>query len=154
MLIIAHELDLLETGITPFEQVSEFLREKQVLLILDNFEQIVKSAPEVEQLLSICPYVKILVTSRTALRISSEQLVVVSPLALPDLKQPPEKETLAHCASVALFVQRAQAHIPTFDVPTATPTALAKICVRLDGLPLAIELAAARIKLLPPHVLR
>ncbi len=153
MLTIAHELDLLETGIPPFEQVSEFLREKQVLLILDNFEQIVKSAPEVEQLLSICPYVKILVTSRTALRISSEQLVVVSPLALPDLKQPPKKETLAHCASVALFVQRAQAQIPTFDVTTANATVLAEICVQLDGLPLAIELAAARIKLLPPHAL-
>jgi predicted ATPase/DNA-binding CsgD family transcriptional regulator len=94
-----------------------------------------------------------LVTSRTALRISSEQLIVVSPLALPDLKQLPEKETLARCASVALFIQRAQAQVPTFNVTTANAAVLAEICVRLDGLPLAIELAAARIKLLPPQAL-
>ena len=153
VLAISHELDLPEKGIPPFEQVSEFLRERQLLLILDNFEQVVESAPNVERLLGVCPQLKVIVTSRAALRISSELLVVVSPLALPDLKQLPEKETLAQCASVALFVQRVQAQIPTFDITTANAKVLAEICVRLDGLPLAIELAAARIKLLPPHAL-
>jgi predicted ATPase/DNA-binding CsgD family transcriptional regulator len=150
---IAHELVLPEAGLSPFEQVSEFLRDRQVLLILDNFEQIVEAAPDVEHLLSVCPYLKVLVTSRIALRLGSEQRVVLSPLALPDLKQPAEKEVIAGCASVTLFVQHAQTQVPNFDVTTTNARALAEICVRLDGLPLAIELAAARIKLLPPHAL-
>lgn len=150
---IAHELALAETGLSPFEQVSAFLHEKQVLLILDNFEQIVAAAPDVAYLLGVCPFLKVLITSRIVLRIGSEQLVVVSPLALPDLKQPAEKEAIAGCASVSLFVQRAQAQLPGFDVTTTNARVLAEICVRLDGLPLAIELAAARIKLLPPYAL-
>ncbi len=147
---IFYEMDLSEKGIPPPEQLKEFLREKQILLILDNFEQVVQAAPSLEVLLGACPHVKILVTSRVALRIRSEQRVAVAPLALPDLKQRLDKEAIADYASVALFVQRAQAHVLTFDVTSTNATTLAEICVRLDGLPLAIELAAARIKLLPP----
>lgn len=150
---IAHELALPETGLSPFEQVSEFLREKQVLLILDNFEQIVAAAPEVAHLLAVCPSLKILITSRIALRVGSDRPVVISPLALPDLKQPADKEAIAGCAVVSLFVQLAQAHLQGFDVTTTNARVLAEICVRLDGFSLAIELAAARIKLLPPHAL-
>jgi predicted ATPase/DNA-binding CsgD family transcriptional regulator len=150
---IAHELNLPEKSLSPFEHVKEFLREKQLLLILDNFEQLVQAAPQLESLLGACPGVKILVTSRIALRIQSEQQVIVAPLELPDLKQLPAKEMLAHYASVALFIQRAQTYVPNFDVTATNAAALAEICVRLDGLPLAIELAAARIKLLPPRSL-
>ena len=153
MVAIAHGLDLPEGGVAPFEQVREFLHAKYVLLILDNFEQVVQAAPSVGRLLEACPHVKVLVTSRVTLRLAGEQHVEVSPLALPDLKQLPGKEAMAHYAAVALFVQRAQAHVPTFEVTTSNAAALAEICVRLDGLPLAIELAAARIKLLPPHAL-
>ncbi len=150
---IAHELDILEKDISPFEQLQEFLGEKRMLLILDNFEQVVRAAPSLEKLLETCPHVKILVTSRVALRLNSEQRVPVTPLVLPDLKQHFDKVVIAGYAAIALFVQRAQAHVPTFAVTTNNAAVLAEICVQLDGLPLAIELAAARIKLLPPHAL-
>jgi len=120
---------------------------------LDNFEQVIQAAPSIERLLGACPHVKVLVTSCVALHIQGEQRLALHPLALPDLKRLPEKEAIAHYASVALFVQCAQARIPSFDVTSTNAATLAEICVRLDGLPLAIELAAARIKLLPPKAL-
>ncbi len=150
---IAHELDLQTKDICPFEQVKNFFCEKHLLLILDNFEQVIQAAPSIERLLGACPHVKVLVTSRVALHIQGEQRLALHPLALPDLKRLPEKEAIAHYASVALFVQCAQARIPSFDVTSTNAATLAEICVRLDGLPLAIELAAARIKLLPPKAL-
>jgi predicted ATPase/serine/threonine protein kinase len=153
MSCIAHELDLQAKDSCPFEQVKNFLCKKHLLLILDNFEQVIQAAPSIEHLLGACPHLKIFVTSRVALHIQGEQRLALHPLALPDLKRLPEKEAIAHYASVALFVQCAQARIPSFDVTSTNAATLAEICVRLDGLPLAIELAAARIKLLPPQAL-
>jgi predicted ATPase/DNA-binding CsgD family transcriptional regulator len=121
--------------------------------VLDNFEQVVEAAPQVEELLIACPALKILVTSRVVLHVQGEQEFSVSPLALPNLKQLPEEESLSQFAAVALFIQRARAVLPSFQLNTTNARTIAEICVRLDGLPLAIELAAARIKLLPPQAL-
>ncbi len=104
-------------------------------------------------LLAACPELKILVTSRATLRITGEHEFSVPPLAVPDLKHLPELETLSQYAAIALFMQRAQAIKPDFQLTKANVPALAEVCARLDGLPLAIELAAARIKLLPPKAL-
>ncbi len=129
------------------------LRDKQLLLLLDNFEQVLKAAPRLSELLMACPNLKLLVTSRAVLHLRGEHEFPVPPLALPDLKRLPETETLSHYAAVALFLQRAQAVKPDFQLTSANARALAEICAQLDGLPLAIELAAARIKLFPPQLL-
>jgi serine/threonine protein kinase len=151
---IAEVLEVREIGKRPiFEQVKTYLQEKGVLLLLDNFEQVVMAAPLIEELLIACPRLKILVTSRAVLHVQGEQEFPVSPLALPDLKLLPERAALVQYAAVALFVQRAQAMLPTFQLSETNARAIAEMCVRLDGLPLAIELAAARIKLLPPQAL-
>jgi predicted ATPase/DNA-binding CsgD family transcriptional regulator len=144
-----------------FEQLKVALREKCFLLILDNFEQVAEAAPLLEDLLVACSALKIVVTSRVALRVRGEQEFPVSPLSLPDLTalaSTPEDTTAwidvaGQSAAMALFVQRAQSILPTFQVTPASVRSIAGICVRLDGLPLAIELAAARIKLLPPQSL-
>ncbi len=111
------------------------------------------AAPELSDLLAGCPQLKILVTSRAVLHIRGEHEFPVPPLALPDLTHLPESEALSQYAAVALFLQCAQAARPDFQLTPANTRAIAEICVRLDGLPLAIELAAARIKLLPPQAL-
>lgn len=136
-----------------FGQVRMALRDKHFLLILDNFEQIGAAAPQVEELLAMCPSLKILVTSRAVLHAQGEHEFPVAPLALPDLNQLPAYEALTHYSAVALFLQRARAVLPTFVLTETNAQAIAEICVRLDGLPLAIELAAARVKLLPPQAL-
>ncbi len=136
-----------------FEQVQVWLREKQFLLLLDNFEQVVAAAPFIEELYASCPLLKVIVTSRAVLHVQGEQELPVPPLALPDLRKGPEDWVLSPSAAVTLFVQRAQSTLPTFQLTQANAPVIAEICVRLDGLPLAIELAAARIKLLPPHSL-
>jgi predicted ATPase len=130
-----------------------YLRNKHLLLFLDNFEQVVTTAPLLVELLRTCPYLKILVTSRTLLRVSGEHEFTVSPLAVPDLSQLPVPEALSQYAAVALFLQRAQALRPDFRMTSANAPTIAEICVRLDGLPLALELAAARIKLFSPQAL-
>jgi len=151
---IAEVLEIPEIGKEGrFEQVKLALRERHLLLVLDNFEQILTAAPHVEELLLACPNLKVVVTSRAVLYVQGEQEFPVSPLALPDLRHLPESEKLVQYAAVALFVRRARAVLPTFQVTQANARAIAEICVRLDGLPLAIELAAARIKLLPPQAL-
>jgi predicted ATPase/class 3 adenylate cyclase/DNA-binding CsgD family transcriptional regulator len=151
---IAQVLDVKELGdYTLLDLLQAFLREKQVLLLLDNFEQVVPAAVPVAELLTACPKLKIMVTSRMTLYVRAEYEFAVPPLALPDPKRLPDLVTLAQYEAVALFIQRAQAVKPDFQVSNATVPAVAEICVRLDGLPLAIELAAARIKLLPPHAL-
>ena len=151
---IAHELGLQEGGAQPLvETVKVFLRDKHVLLLLDNFEQLVSAAPLLEELLMECPRLAIVVTSREVLRLQAEHLFPVPSLALPDLAQLPEREELAGYASVALFLQRAQAIKPDFQLTPANGRAIAEICMRLDGLPLALELAAARIRVLPPQAL-
>jgi predicted ATPase/DNA-binding CsgD family transcriptional regulator len=136
-----------------FEQVKVALQEKQILLVLDNFEQVVTAAAQVEELLIACSSLKVMVTSREVLHLQAEEVCVVSPLPLPDLNQVPECETLVQYPAVELFIQRAQAMLPTFEVTSTNAHVIAEICVRLDGLPLALELAAIRVRLLPPQKL-
>jgi predicted ATPase len=124
-----------------------------MLLLLDNFEQLVPAAPMLADLLAYCPRLHLLVTSRSALRLHGEYEFPIPPLAVPDLTSLPENEDLAQVATVTLFLQRAQAVQPGFQLTRANARTIAEICTRLDGLPLAIELAAARIKLLPPQML-
>jgi predicted ATPase/DNA-binding CsgD family transcriptional regulator len=133
-----------------FDSLEEFLHDRQVLLLLDNFEQIISAAPLLSELLSACVELRLLVTSREALRVRGEQEFLLSPLALPDQ---PAVETLLQCPSIALFVQRAQAAQLEFRLTSQNAAAVADVCARLDGLPLALELAAARIKLLPPQAM-
>ncbi len=150
---IAQELGLKESGThSPLQQVQAFVSEQPFLLVLDNFEQIVVAAPQLEQLLAGCPCLKILVTSRVVLHLSAEQVVPVAPLSLPNLSTS-AYEDIAESAAVTLFVQRASNILPSFQLTAGNARAIAEICARLDGLPLAIELAAARVKLLPPQVL-
>ena len=154
MAAIAQALGLWEAGALPQEkQVHAVLHDRHLLLLLDNFEHLLEAAPHLAALLASCPRLSLLVTSRAALHLSGEQEFPVPPLALPDLTQLPEPQTLAQKASVHLFVLRAQAIQPAFALTAANARTIADICVRLDGLPLAIELAAARSKLLPPQAL-
>jgi predicted ATPase/serine/threonine protein kinase/DNA-binding CsgD family transcriptional regulator len=153
-LIIAEALGIRQNvNLSIFKQVELFLRDKQLLLILDNFEQVVTAAPLIEDLLTTSLSLKIVVTSRAVLHLRAEYEYQVTPLSLPDLKGSPASEDLAHSAAIALFVQRAQAVLPTFRFTRANALTIAEICVQLDGIPLAIELAAARIRLLPPQAL-
>ncbi len=135
------------------EQLQAFLQEKQLLLLLDNFEQVVSAACTLSDLLARCPHLKLLVTSRAVLHLAAEHEFAVPPLSLPDLNHLPDLVTLSQYEAVALFIARAQALQSNFQMSNASAPAVAEICTRLDGLPLAIELAAARIKLLPPPAL-
>jgi len=151
---IAETLGMRETGGQPLrERLKGELQQKQMLLLLDNFEQVVGAAVQVVDLLSTCPGLKVLVTSREALHVRAEHEFAVPPFPLPDLKHLPDLAALSHNAAVALFVSRAQAVKPEFQVTNANARALVEICARLDGLPLAIELAAARMKLFSPQAL-
>ena len=151
---IAETLGIQEGPDQPLlERLKENLREKQVLLLLDNFEQVVSAAVQIVDLLDACLQLKVMVTSRVVLHVRAEHEFPVPPLPLPDPKQLPDLAVLSHFTAVALFIQRAQATIPDFQLTHANARAIAEICARLDGLPLAIELAAARIKLLPPQAL-
>jgi predicted ATPase/class 3 adenylate cyclase/DNA-binding CsgD family transcriptional regulator len=151
---IAQTLGLKEAAGQPLlDSVSAWLREKELLLLLDNFEQVAEAAVEVSALLARCPQLNVLVTSRAVLHLSGEHEFPVPPLSLPDPKHLPDLVTLSQYEAVALFIARAQAIKPDFQVTNANAPAVAEICVRLDGLPLAIELAAARIKVLPPLAL-
>jgi predicted ATPase/DNA-binding CsgD family transcriptional regulator len=154
MAAIAQALSLWEVGDLPLEdQVRAALSDRHLLLLLDNFEHPLEAAPQLLVLLASCPRLSMLVTSRAALHLSGEQEFPVPPLALPDLAHLPEPQALAQLAAVRLFVLRAQAVQPAFELTEANAHTIADICVRLDGLPLALELAAARSKLLPPQAL-
>jgi non-specific serine/threonine protein kinase len=130
------------------------VREQDVLLLLDNCEHVVAAAPFIAELLLACPSLKALATSRTSLRISGEHDFPVPPLALPDSLASSSRTELVEAASVALFVQRATEIDPSFRVNDANAVDIAEICIGLDGLPLAIELAAARTRLLTPIAIR
>ena len=134
-------------------RLAEVLHQKQVLLLLDNFEQVVGAASQVADLLTSCPQLKLLITSREVLRVRAEHEFAVPPLKLPDPTHLPDLATLTGSPSVALLLQRVQAVKPEFQLTTTNARAVAEVCVRLDGLPLAIELAAARLKLLSPEAL-
>jgi predicted ATPase/class 3 adenylate cyclase len=135
------------------EDLREYLSTKELLLVLDNFEQVVDAAPLVGELLSGCPGLKVLVTSRTLLRIYGEHEYAVRPLELPDPGHLPPIETLRQYEAIRLFTERAHAADTNFSLTNENAPAVAEICARLDGLPLAIELAAARIKLLSPQAM-
>jgi len=126
------------------------LRYKRLLLVLDNFEQVMLAAPHVYDLLTEAPRLSLLVTSRSLLHLGGEQTYVVPPLPLPEPDQLTAMAALAHNPAVQLFVTRARALQPEFALTPATAGAVGAICRALDGLPLAIELAAARVKLLSP----
>ncbi|NJC98400.1 MAG: NACHT domain-containing protein, partial [Anaerolineae bacterium] len=148
---IAHSLGVVESPKRLLlDNLKEFLRNKHALLLLDNFEQIMSATPLLSELLSACAGLRMLATSREALRLRGEQEFPLLPLALPDRSA---VETLMQYPGIALFVQRAQAIQPDFQLVHGNAPAVSEICARLDGLPLAIELAAARIKLLPPQAM-
>jgi predicted ATPase/class 3 adenylate cyclase len=137
----------------PLETLKRWLKDRQILLILDNFEQILEAAPQIAELLMAAPRLKVLVTSRAVLHIYGEQELLVPPLALPDRRRNASVESLARNESVALFVTRAAALRAGFQLTADNAPAIVKICHRLEGLPLAIELAAARSKLFAPKEL-
>ena len=132
------------------EALRDHLRDRQLLLVADNFEQVRQAGAVVEELLAAAPGLTVLATSRVALSLRGEQELVVPPLALPDPAGPPDPESLGRSDAVRLFAERAQAVRPSFELTEENAQAVAEICARLDGLPLAIELAATRTKVLTP----
>lgn len=155
---IVQTLGIRETGgQSPLETLQKYLQEPSrgpMLLLLDNFEHVIAGAPAVAELLAVAPLLKILVTSRAALHVYGEHEFPVPPLDWPDGQTMPEPEALGQFPAVALFMQRAVAVKPDFELNRDNATAVVEICARLDGLPLAIELAAARVKVLSPAAMR
>ncbi len=146
---IAHALRILGAGEKLLlKHICAFLHNKHLLLILDNFEHLLPAAPILGQLLEALPKLRIMITSRAVLHLYGEHEFIVPPLAVPDLKHLPSNELLAQYDSVRIFIDRAQAIRSDFRINNTNARAVAEICVRLDGLPLAIELAAAQSKLL------
>jgi predicted ATPase/class 3 adenylate cyclase len=151
---VAETLGVRETGEQSLdESLEDYLNERRMLLLLDNFEQVLGAAPAVTELLAVALGLKVLATSRAPLGLYGEHEFPVPTLALPDLERPPPLERLMQYEAVRLFLERAQAVKPDFFITNESAPAVAEICVRLDGLPLAIELAAARIKMLPPRAM-
>ena len=152
--VVAQTFAIKESGEKSlFEALVNYLREKRILLILDNFEQILAAAPLVQKLLDSTVFLKILVTSRAVLHLKSEYEILVSPLALPPPDAVLTNQNLSQYAAAALFMRRAQNTRRNFILTDENAQFVSEICRRLDGLPLAIELAAARIKLLSPKAI-
>jgi predicted ATPase/Tfp pilus assembly protein PilF len=139
-----------QTGV---ELLKRSLRDQRMLLVLDNFEQVIAAAPLLSELLAAAPDLKILITSRAVLHLYGEHEFSVPPLAVPDLNDLPPLETLARLPAVTLFISRAQAVTGDFQLTPDNARIVSEICVRLEGIPLALELAAARIKLFAPQAL-
>ena len=151
---IAQSIGLQDARDRPLmEHLVSQLRERRLLIVLDNFEHLLDGAPVVTRLLEETRAVRILVSSRSSLRVSGEQECPVPPLAVPEEDARPTAASLAACESVRLFAERAAAAVPGFTLDDENAVAVAAITRRLDGLPLAIELAAARVKLLPPQAI-
>jgi predicted ATPase/DNA-binding SARP family transcriptional activator len=151
---IARALGVREEAREPLgERLKAHLRERRMLLLLDNFEQIAGTVSDLGELLAVSPGLKVLATSRAPLRLAAEHEFPVSPLDLPEPSQMRDPEAVARSEAVALFVERASAIKHDFRLTDENASAVAGICVALDGLPLAIELAAARLRLLPPQAL-
>lgn len=156
--VIAQTIGVRESGgQPPAESLKEYLRNRMsapMLLLIDNFEHLLSAAPMLAELMALAPGLKFIVTSRAALRIHDENEFPLPPLELPDCKALPPLEALSQYPSISLFVQRAAAVKPDFALTQENASAVAEICAHLDGLPLAIQLAAARVKLLPPSAMR
>jgi predicted ATPase len=152
LLEIARAFDVVE-GDNLRGRLVETIGSQRVLLILDNFEQLLPAATEVAGLLADTPRLKVLVTSRSRLNVPGEREFSVPPLAVPDPRRLPPLDTLAQTPAIALFVDRAQAVQPDFRLTERNAGAVADICARVDGLPLAIELAAARVRLMSPDAI-
>jgi len=156
--VIVQTLGIRETGgQSPLEILKEKFQDSSrapILLLLDNFEHLVQAVPTVAELLARCPNLKILVTSRAALHVYGEHEFPVPPLGVPNVRSMLSVEVLSQYPAIALFVQRAVAVKPDFELDRENAPVVAEICARLDGLPLAIELAAARIKVLSPSSMR
>jgi predicted ATPase/class 3 adenylate cyclase len=151
---IAEALGVGESAEQPLkDSLKSYIRDKRLLLLLDNFEQVLEGGPLVGELVDACPNLKVLATSRIPLRLYGEQEYPVPPLDLPDLRVLPSLEVLTQYEAVKLFVERAKAVKEDFEVTNESAPSVAEICARLDGLPLAIELAAARIRILAPQKL-
>jgi hypothetical protein len=140
-------------GRSQAEGIVALIGDKRALLLLDNLEQVVSAAPEIAVLVSGCPELRILTTSRTLLRIDAERGYALSPLALPQQATAEGPESLMAYPGIALFVERAKGARSSFELTAESAPAVVAMCRRLDGLPLAIELAAARIRLLSPEAL-
>lgn len=150
---LASEMGLSLEGGDARAALEAHLRDREMLLVLDDFEQALGAAPRIAELLQGAPRLTLLVTSRVALRLSGEHEYRVRPLELPDPDEPPRLEALAETPAVALFVDRARAVRSDFALTEANAPVIARICRRLDGIPLAIELAAVRTKVLGPEAL-
>lgn len=151
---LADALDVKEAeGRTLGDGVVALIGDRKALLLLDNLEQVVAAAPEVAGLAESCPGLRIVTTSRTPLRIAAEREYPLAPLELPSSSDPGSTESLLACSAVALFVERARTTRDSFELTPGNAGAVAAICRRLDGLPLALELAAARLRLLSPEAL-
>ncbi len=152
VLTIARTLDVTErAGEFPLARLKKHLAAKRMLLVLDNLEQVIAAAPQLGELLAACPWLRLLVTSRASLHLRAERAYLLRPLVVPDPRQLPPLDTLSQIPAVALLVDRAQVVQPAFSVTTENAPALAEICARLDGIPLAIELIAARLGPLSPE---
>lgn len=149
---LAQQLEVREGGRPLLENIKDYLRDKRTLLVLDNFEQLISTAHIVAELLAAAPHLKVITSSRIALQLQGEREYPVPPLNLPQADELTIEE-LAESESVKLFVERARATKPDFSLTKDNASAVAEICRRLDGLPLALELAAARVKLLPPQAI-
>ncbi len=151
---IAQPLGVKESGgKAMLETLKEYLAGKQMLIVIDNFEQVIGAAPQIAELLSAAQQLKILITSRTLLHLSAEREYEVPPLALPENIEQLAFEELSNYEAVKLFVERARTAKPNFSLTPENAKNVAEICLRLDGLPLAIELAAARVKILSPQAI-
>jgi predicted ATPase/DNA-binding CsgD family transcriptional regulator len=151
---IAQSIGLPDSRERPLvEHLASYLRDRKLLLVLDNFEHLLTAAPVVAELLAPARDLRIVVSSRAPLRVSGEQECPVLPMALPREDVPADEASVAACESVRLFTERAAAAVPGFTVTGQNAAAVAQIVRRLDGLPLAIELAAARVRLLPPEAI-
>jgi predicted ATPase len=153
--VLARELGVREGPDRPLaDRLTIRIDGRRLLILLDNFERVVAAAPEIAALLKTCPGVTVLATSREPLHLHGEHRYPVPPLDLPDLDRLPSPDELTRFGAIALFLHQARALNPSFALDAGTAAAVAELCVRLDGLPLAIELAAVRsVRFTPPDLL-
>jgi non-specific serine/threonine protein kinase len=152
-LVIAQVAKSLGVNESAGQDLQAYLATKELLLVVDNVEQVLEAAVDLAQLLTRAPHVHLLTTGREALRVAAERVYPIAPLGLPDPKASGQAADVARSPAVALFVARARAVAPSFEVTDANAATVATICARLDGLPLALELAAARVRGLSPEAI-